>query len=362
MWPLGSAIYARKLFGGWGAYNSAFGGYSPHEKKRKLRYLVFLGSIKRKEKKMREVHAEYIRETPNFVHVSMDITPADANKSSYSYGPWTLRKAEEPAPVSTSTHDKIAWKPPNKFWSYSFGGPSVKNNTKDILANVGTSYDDFSDGELDEGDSEIFGLLTGLGNSDDLDLGLRGEDMRKLQLVSGITDITDITDIRGIYPVKLRDFVHLDFWFYTGPVFASITEHILRAARDEGVSERGCEVRATTTTIASSAMCVSPSLLSSTEGAWHDKPSFGTFSSDSSVGVDFTQYKEARCLLSYIALKALDPVESELSEEGLRQEGRPKADRREADRREESSGPVWIFYTDHSMAEEPKGVAFGWHV
>lgn len=43
---------------------------------------------------MREVHAEYIAETPSFVHVSMDITPADANKS--GYGPWTLRKAEEP--------------------------------------------------------------------------------------------------------------------------------------------------------------------------------------------------------------------------------------------------------------------------
>ena len=85
----------------------------------------FWGSIK--IKKMREVHAEYIRETPSFVHVSMDITPADANKSSYSYGPWTLRKAEEPEPVSTSTHDKIAWKLPNLIWS--FGGHSVKNNS-----------------------------------------------------------------------------------------------------------------------------------------------------------------------------------------------------------------------------------------
>jgi hypothetical protein len=76
---------------------------------------------------MREVHAEYIGETPSFVHVSMDITPADANKSSYSYGPWTLRKAEEPEPVSTSTHDKRAWKLPNRIWS--FGGHSVKNNS-----------------------------------------------------------------------------------------------------------------------------------------------------------------------------------------------------------------------------------------
>jgi hypothetical protein len=76
---------------------------------------------------MREVHAEYIRETPSFVYVSMDITPADANKSSYSYGPWTLRKAEELAPVSTSTHDKRARKLPNRIWS--FGGHSVKNNS-----------------------------------------------------------------------------------------------------------------------------------------------------------------------------------------------------------------------------------------
>ena len=256
---------------------------------------------------MREVHAEYIRETPNFVHVSMDITPADANKSSYSYGPWTLRKAEEPAPVSTSTHDKIVRKLPNKLWN--FGGPSVKNNsnngnnsnnsnndTKDIFANVGTSHDDFSDRELDtyreEGDSDIFGLLTGLGSSDDLDLGLRGEDMRKLQLVSGITDITDITDITGIHPGKLRNFVHSDFWFYTGPVFgqdrSTTTQHILRAARDEGVSESYCKVRATTTKIASSALCVSPSLLSSTEEARHDKPSFGTFSSESFVGGFYT--------------------------------------------------------------------------
>jgi hypothetical protein len=260
-----------------------------------------------------------------------------------------------------------------------------------MFANVGTSYDDFSDGELDtykeEGDSEIFRLLTGLGHSDDLDLGLRGEDMRKLQLVSGITDITDITDITGIHPGKLSDFVHLDFWFYTGLVLgqdrSAITQHILRATIDEGVSESDCKVRATTTTIASSAMCVSPSLLSSTEGARHDKPSFGTFSSESSVGVDFTQYKEARCLLSYIALKALDPVESELSEEDRREEdrreegrreeesgeegeeGRREADRREEsgeDRREESSGPVWIFYTVPRRVEEPKRVAFGWHV
>ena len=258
---------------------------------------------------MREVHAEYIRETPSFVRVSMDITPADANKSSYSYGPWTLRKAEEPEPVSTSTHDKRAWKLPNRIWS--FGGHSVKNNsnnsnnsnsnnhTKNIFANVGTSYDDrYQDLDTykEEGDSDIIGLLTGLSNFDYLeDFGLRGGDIRKLQLVS------DITDITGIHDVKLRDFVHLDFWFYTGRVFyqdrAAFTEHILRAARDEGVSERGCNVRATTTTITSSALCV----LSSTEEAWHDKPSFGTFSSESSVGVDFTQFEEARCLLSYIA-------------------------------------------------------------
>lgn len=331
---------------------------------------------------MREVHAEYIRETPNFVHVSMDITPADANKPSYSYGPWTLRKAEEPAPVSTSTHANIARKLPNRIWN--FGGPSVNNNnsnndTKDIFANVGTSHTDKElEAYKEKGDSDIFGLLTGLGgsDSDDFDLGLRGEDMRKLQLVPGITDITGIT---GIYPVQLRDFVHLDFWFYTGLVLgqdrSAITQHILRAARDEGVSESDCEVRATTTTIASSAMCVSPSLLSSTDEARHDKPSFGTFSSESSVGVDFTQYKEAKCLLSYIALKAIDPVEYELSEEGLRVEGRREeesgeegeaerreADRKEAERREESSGPVWIFYTVPSRAEEPKGVAFGWHV
>ena len=289
---------------------------------------------------MREVHAEYISETPSFVHVSMDITPADANKSSYSYGPWTLRKAEEPEPVSTSTHDKIAWKLPNRIWS--FGGHSVKNNsnnsntsnnhTKNIFANVGTSYDgqyqEF-DTYKEEGDSDIFGLLTGLSNFDYVEnFGLRGGDIRKLQLVS------DITDITGIHDVKLRDFVHLDFWFYTGRVFdAAFTEHILRAARDEGVSESGCNVRATTTTITSSALCV----LSSTEEAWHDKPSFGTFSSES---VDFTQYKEARCLLSYIALKALDPVESERSEE---ESG-------------EATGAVWIFYT------APKRVTFGWHV
>lgn len=289
---------------------------------------------------MREVHAEYIRETPSFLHVSMDITPADANKSSYSYGPWTLRKAEELAPVSTSTHDKIAWKLPNRIWS--FGGHSVKNNsnnsnndTKNIFANVGTSYDgryrEF-DTYKEEGDSDIIGLLTGLSNFDYLeDFGLRGGDIRKLQLVS---DITDITDITGIHDVKLRDFVHLDFWFYTGRVFdAAFTEHILRAARDEGVSERGCNVRATTTMITSSALCV----LSSTEEAWHDKPSFGTFSSES---VDFTQYEEARCLLSYIALKALDLVESELGEEASG----------------EATGAVWIFYT------APKRVTFGWHV
>ena len=168
--------------------------------------------------------------------------------------------------------------------------------------------------------------MTGLSNFDYLeDFGLRGGDIRKLQLVS---DITDITDITGIHAVKLRDFVHLDFWFYTGRVFdAAFTEHILRAARDEGVSERGCNVRATTTTITSSALCVSPGLLSSTEEAWHDKPSFGTFSSESSVGVDFTQFEEARCLLSYIALKALDPVESERGEEASG----------------EATGAVWIF-------------------
>jgi hypothetical protein len=302
---------------------------------------------------MREVHAEYIRETPSFVHVSMDITPADANKSSYSYGPWILRKAEEPEPVSTSTHDKIAWKPPNRIWS--FGGHSVKNNsnnsnnsnnhTKNIFANVGTSYDDrYQDLDTykEEGDSDIIGLLTGLSNFDySEDFGLRGGDIRKLQLVS---DITDITDITGIHDVKLRDFVHLDFWFYTGRVFdAAFKEHIVRAARDEGVSERGCNVRATTTTITSSALCV----LSSTEEAWHDKPSFGTFSSESSVCVDFTQFEEARCLLSYIALKALDPVESERSEE---ESG-------------EATGAVWIFYTAPGpRAEEPKRVTFGWHV
>jgi len=87
---------------------------------------AFFGGF-HKIKKMREVHAEYIRETPSFVHVSMDITPADANKSSYSYGPWILRKAEELAPVSTSTRDKIAWKLPNRI--LSFGGHSVKNNS-----------------------------------------------------------------------------------------------------------------------------------------------------------------------------------------------------------------------------------------
>jgi hypothetical protein len=290
---------------------------------------------------MREVHAEYIRETPSFVHVSMDITPADANKSSYSYGPWILRKAEEPEPVSTSTHDKRARKLPNRIWN--FGGHSVKNNsnngnndTKNIFANVGTSYDD---PYKEEGDSDIIGLLTGLSNFDYVeDFGLRGGDIRKLQLVS------DITDIIGIHDVKLRDFVHLDFWFYTGRVFdqdrSAFTEHILRAARDEGVSERGCNVRATTTMITSSALCVSPGLLSSTEEAWHDKPSFGTFSSESSVGVDFTQFEEARCLLSYIALKALDPVESERGEE---EPG-------------EATGAVWIFYT------APKRISFGWHV
>ncbi|NDC41967.1 MAG: hypothetical protein EBZ77_10520 [Chitinophagia bacterium] len=86
--------------------------------------------------------------------------------------------------------------------------------------------------------------------------------------------------------------------------------------------------------------------------------------------MDFTQYKEAKCLLSYIALKALDPVESDRREEGRREEesgeegeeGRMEADRMEADRREESSGPVWIFYTVPRRAEEPKRVAFGWHV
>lgn len=65
-----------------------------------------------------------------------------------------------------------------------------------------------------------------------------------------------------------------------------------------------------------------------------------TFSSECSVGVDFTQYKEARCLLSYIALKALDPVESERGEE---EPG-------------EATGAVWIFYT------ASKRIAFGWHV
>jgi hypothetical protein len=108
-----------------------------------IKLLSFLGF--HKIKKMREVHAGYIAETPSFVHVSMDITPADANKSSYSYGPWILRKAEEPEPVSTSTYDKRAWKLPNRIWS--FGGHSVKNNsnnsnnsnnhTKNIFANVG---------------------------------------------------------------------------------------------------------------------------------------------------------------------------------------------------------------------------------
>ena len=63
----------------------------------------------------------------------------------------------------------------------------------------------------------------------------------------------------------------------------------------------------------------------------------GTISTFSSESMDFTQFEEARCLLSYIALKALDPVESE------REPG-------------EATGAVWIFYT------APKRVTFGWHV
>ena len=196
---------------------------------------------------MREVNAEYIRETPSFVHVSMDITPADANKSSYSYGPWILRKADEPEPVSTSTHDKIAWKLPNRIWS--FGGHSVKNNsnnsnndTKNIFANVGTSYDDRYqefDAYKEEGDSDIIGLLTGLSNFDYLeDFGLRGGDLRKLQLVS------DITDITGIHAVKLRDFVHLDFWFYTGRVFEPRLQSTYFVPRETKECPRGAVTRA----------------------------------------------------------------------------------------------------------------------
>jgi hypothetical protein len=76
--------------------------------------------------------------------------------------------------------------------------------------------------------------LTGLSNFDYLeDFGLRGGDIKKLQLVS------DITDITGIHDVKLRDFVHLDFWFYTGRVFDARLQSTYFAPRETKESPRG---------------------------------------------------------------------------------------------------------------------------
>ncbi len=165
--------------------------------------------------------------------------------------------------------------------------------------------------------------MTGLSNFDYLeDFGLRGGDLRKLQLVS------DITDITGIQDVKLRDFVHLDFWFYTGRVFdqdrAAFTKHILRETKESPRAAVTCALRPQRSRAQLCAFCRAPR-------------KHGTISTFSSESMDFTQYKEARCLLSYIALKALDPVESE------REPG-------------EATGAVWIFYT------APKRIAFGWHV
>jgi hypothetical protein len=138
---------------------------------------------------------------------------------------------------------------------------------------------------------------------------------------------------------KTKVMVHIDCWFYTGPVTygtekVAIENMIKAAAIEEGVleSEKEAEVRATTATITGSALCISSSLLSPTPtsetpltvgpggpggpagddhtpGDGAHIHGFGAKKTKTDVVVvDFGDFKDGSCLVEYIQKRVPDTV------------------------------------------------------